>query len=120
SSFSPKDALTPLSPYASSPSLPLRRRRLHLPIGSRRGHPCGLRCRPCWRQAWPRVAAPYGCPAACPLYRRCVVSGCDRGWLSPLRAGRSWPCMRATRFCPQVPPLLLTAFAVKMLQERVE
>ncbi|RWW24722.1 hypothetical protein GW17_00010967 [Ensete ventricosum] len=84
SSFSQKDALTPLTPSApSSPSLlPLRKRRLPLPTGS---HPT---------EGWPPLR-----PAPSPLLAVGLAAG-D----SPLKAPYSQPALRA-RLCPQAPPL---------------
>ncbi|RWW69371.1 hypothetical protein BHE74_00023028, partial [Ensete ventricosum] len=79
SSFYPKDALTPLSPSTPSP-LPLRRRRLPLPVGS---HPAKGRP-PCWRQGWPRAPCSR-LPLRAPRCKR----------LPPLRAGRCRSCPRA-------------------------
>ncbi|RZS22876.1 hypothetical protein BHM03_00055720 [Ensete ventricosum] len=142
SSFSKKDALTPLAPSTSSPSsLPVRRWRLHLPTGSRSakwqpplrptpppllavGLAAGdspLRVSRCKRLC-PRVAllpagtTPVGC---CPCKR-----------LHPLRAplaslvGWPWPQL-ITPPCRGPWPgcglsLLLAVFTAKMHQERVE
>ncbi|RWW02420.1 hypothetical protein GW17_00034490 [Ensete ventricosum] len=131
SSFSQKDALTPLAPYASPPLL------LPLPAGStlpRGSHPCGRHRCPCWRQVWPRAAAPCGRPAAGPLYGRRTASGCAREWLPHMRAaapasGASLPCRLALAAAnrPLIgglgrgwPPLLLAAFAAKTQQKHVE
>ncbi|RWW36793.1 hypothetical protein BHE74_00058156, partial [Ensete ventricosum] len=71
SSFSPKYALTPLSPFAP-PSLPLRKRRLPLPSGS---HPANGR---------PPVRLVAG-----------LATGTVLQAVTALRAGRSRPCPRA-------------------------
>ncbi|RWW59928.1 hypothetical protein BHE74_00033106 [Ensete ventricosum] len=135
SSFSQKDALTPLAPSAS-PSPPL------LPLPLPRGvHPCGCPCQGAF------TPAAYGSPAAGPLCGRHTESGCARGQLLPLRdvapasgvglpdglvlaaagsplvgglsrglamGGR--PCMGAGRDWPP----LLVAFAAKIQQECIE
>ncbi|RWW04661.1 hypothetical protein GW17_00032101 [Ensete ventricosum] len=95
SSFSPKDALTPLSPNAPSPS------SLPLPAGN---HP---------------AKAPTGGRAG---RGRRAASGCAHGCLPPLRAGRSRPCSRAGAALAGAaglavgswPPLRLATFAAKI------
>ncbi|RWW36489.1 hypothetical protein BHE74_00058489, partial [Ensete ventricosum] len=83
-------------PSPTSPSLRRRRRcpyvgddcPLRPAIALTRGdHPCDRRCRPYWRQGWPRAATPCGLAAA--------------GW--PLRAGRNRPCPRVTAPCGLLP-----------------
>ncbi|RRT53384.1 hypothetical protein B296_00015622 [Ensete ventricosum] len=115
SSYSKKDALTPLAPFASPPSsLPQRKRRLPWPIGS---HPAKWRP-PLWLAPSPLLATglaasdsplrsycPCGrlsplagtvglpCGLALAAAGRPLAGGLDRG----LAMG-GWPCMRAG--CP--------------------
>ncbi|RWW64343.1 hypothetical protein BHE74_00028424, partial [Ensete ventricosum] len=125
SSFSPKDALTPLSPSTPSSLLLLRRWRLPLPTGSR---PAKSQA-PLWLAQSPLVAtglaaggsplrAPYSWPPLRALrYKRSALlpagaAPCRRRW-PPFRAGpsRGQPYMGAGRGWP---PLLFAAFTVKM------
>ncbi|RWW08688.1 hypothetical protein GW17_00027857 [Ensete ventricosum] len=90
SSFSPKDALSPLSPLAPpSLPLPLYRRRLPLPTGNR----------PCWRHGWPRAIAPYRGPTVGPLCGRRAASGCRLNGLATVDRAH------IRRSCEQMSPL---------------
>ncbi|RRT40416.1 hypothetical protein B296_00014816 [Ensete ventricosum] len=87
SSFYPKDAPTPLSPSTPPPSLlPLHRRLLPLPAGSRptKGRP-----------PLSLATAPCGRPTTDTLYGHHAASGCARGQSSLLRFGRNLPCSLA-------------------------
>ncbi|RWW46978.1 hypothetical protein BHE74_00047062 [Ensete ventricosum] len=81
SSFSPKDALTTHSP--SAPPLPLLRRQLPLPAGSRpaKGRP-PIRLVP--SPHWQRAASPCRRPIVGPHCGHRATSGCARERLRPL------------------------------------
>ncbi|RRT44107.1 hypothetical protein B296_00053242, partial [Ensete ventricosum] len=141
SSISPKDALTP-STLSSSLSLPLRRRRLPLPVGGRpydRRH-ARRRCRP--SAGWPLAAGGASTCRRPSCWRRTRLWAATLAGGRPLAGGASaatdkplqgaWPWVAGLTWGLAMggqpymgaghdwPPPLLIAFAAKTQQECVE
>ncbi|RRT46530.1 hypothetical protein B296_00021237 [Ensete ventricosum] len=103
----------------------------------RGGHPYVWRHHPCWRQGWPRAAAPCGRLTASPLCERSIASGyrplrallaslSGWPWLQPAAPVQwalaiAWPWVVGTMGAGHGwPPLLLAAFATKTQQEHIQ